>query len=76
MKNRGDNYYFDYLIKAKIPQAKNILTNKKDYKDLTIYLTKCDQGKLMKMLSLYYYKLKRKTEQHERKKCLMVDDVY
>ena len=31
IKNRVDNYYFDYLIKAEKFEIKNILINEKNY---------------------------------------------
>ena len=41
---------------------------------MTIYFTRCVHMKSIKMLSIYYHKLIVKTEQHERKQYLIVDD--
>ena len=37
IKNRVYNYHFNNLVKAKKSETKNILTDKKNYKNLTIY---------------------------------------
>ena len=68
IKNRVDNYYFDYLIKAEKLEIKNILINEKNYWDLIIYFTIYDWGKSIQMLSLYYHEIMGKTEEHEGKK--------
>ena len=59
--------------KQKKLETKNILIDKKHYKDLTIYFTRYVHSKSMKMLSLHY-ELMEKTEEHERKKLLMLND--
>ena len=68
IKNRVDNYYFDYLIKAEKLEIKNILIDEKNYWDLIIYFTIYDWGKSIQMLSLYYHEIMGKTEEHEGKK--------
>ena len=40
---------------------------------MAIYFTRYDCGKLIKMLSLYYHKSMRNTEEHEEKTYLMAD---
>ena len=37
IENQVYNYHFDNLVKTKKLETKNILINKKDYKDLVIY---------------------------------------
>ena len=44
------NYNFDNFVKAKKLETKNILINKKNYKDLTIYFTSYVHSKEIKML--------------------------
>ena len=75
VKNRVYNYYFDNLVKAKNLETKNILIDKKNYKDLVIYFARYVQSKLIKVLSLYYHEIMGKVKEHEGKKYLMVDDV-
>ena len=45
-----------------------------NYKDLTIYCTRYVHSKSIKMLSLYYDELMWKTEEHEGKRYLIVND--
>ena len=68
IKNRFYDYYFDYLIKAKKTETKNILIDEKNCKDLFLYFTRYDIGKSITMLSLYYHKSMGKIEEHKRKK--------
>ena len=68
VKNRVYNYYFDNLVKAKNLETKNILIDKKNYKDLVIYFARY-------VRSLYYHEIMGKVKEHEGKKYLMVDDV-
>ena len=74
IKNRVYSYDFDNLVKAKILDTKNILIDKKNYKDLTIYFTRYVHRKLIKMLSLHYHEVMGKIKEHEGKKYLMVND--
>ena len=67
IKNKVYNYYFDNLIKAKKFETKNILLDKKNYKDLTIYFTRYDHKRLIKTLRLHYHELMAKIEEHEGK---------
>ena len=53
IKNRLYNYYFDYLIKVKKLETKNIFFNEKNYNDLIIYFTRYDPRKSRRTLSLY-----------------------
>ena len=41
---------------------------------MAIYFTRCDSGKLITILRLYYHELIRMTEEHEGKNHLMIDD--
>ena len=68
IKNRVNNYYFDKLVKAKKLEIKIILIDKKNYQDLVTYFTRYVHSKAIKMLSLYYYRLMGKIEEHEGKK--------
>ena len=63
IKSRVYSYYFDHLINAKKLEMKNILNNKKKYKDLVIYFTRYDRGISIRMLSLYYDELMGKIEE-------------
>ena len=72
MQSRTNN--FNYLIKTRKLETKEILINKKIYKDFVIYFTRYDHGKTIKMLSLYYHKLVGKMEEYERKKYSMLGD--
>ena len=58
IKNRVYDY-FDNLIKPKKIETNNILIDKKNYRDLVIYFTRCDGGKIIRILSMYYNKLSR-----------------
>ena len=51
------NYHFDNLVKAKKLKTKNILIDKKNNKDLTIYFSVYVHSKSIKMLSLHYHEL-------------------
>ena len=66
--------YYKNLIRPKNLEAKSILIDEKSYKDLMIYSTRHDRNKSVTMFSRYYLELTGKTEEHERKKYLMVDD--
>ena len=44
----------------------NILIDKKNYKDLTIYFTRYVNSKSIKMLSLHYHELMGKIKEHGR----------
>ena len=61
-KNRVCNYDFHNLVKAKILETKNILIDKKNYKDLTIYFTIYIHSKF-----IHYQELMGKIEEHEGK---------
>ena len=61
IKRRVYNYYLDILIKRKILEIKNILINEK------ICFTRYVYSKSIKRLSLHYYELMGKTEEHEGK---------
>ena len=75
IKNKVYNFYFDYLIKANIIETKNILVYEQNYTDFVIYFTRYDCGKSIRMSSLCYHELmKKKIEEDERKKYLMMDD--
>ena len=62
-------YYYGNLIKPKKIETKNTVINEKSYRDLVIYSTRYDRGKIITMLSLSYHDLK-----NMRKKYLMVVD--
>ena len=66
IKNRIYNYYFEILSKEKT-RNKKIFINKKNYKDLVIYITRYVYKKSIKMLCLYYHELIKKIEEHEKK---------
>ena len=74
IKNRGYNYYFGNLVKHKKIRIKNILIDKKIYKDLMIYFTRCVRSKSIKTLSLHYPELMEKLKNTKGKKYLMVND--
>ena len=67
IKNRIYNYHFHSFVRAKKLETKNILVDKKNYKNLTIYFTRYVHSK-SKMLSVYYHELMRKIKEHEAKK--------
>ena len=66
-KNQVYKYYFDNLVKAKKLETKNILIDKENYKDLTIYFIRHFHSMAIKMLSLHYHELMEKTEELEEK---------
>ena len=66
IKNRVYNC-FDNIIKPKKLATKNILIDKKNYKDLVIYFTRCDGDKSVRILCLNYNKLMEAIEEHEGK---------
>ena len=53
IKNRVYKYCFDYLIRAKTIETKNIFIDEKNYKDIVICFTRYNRGKSMRMLSLH-----------------------
>ena len=67
IESKAYNYYFDNLIKAKKLKTKNILINKKNYKDLDIYFARYYHGKSIKMLNLFYHDLVGKIEKRNGK---------
>ena len=67
IRNRVHNYYFNCLIKARKLETKKNLIDEKNYIDLVIYFTRYDREKSIRMLSLYYHELMRKTEEHKEK---------
>ena len=60
IKNRVYKYCFDNLVKPKTIETENILTNKKNYKDLAISFTRYVHSKSIKVLSLHYHELMEK----------------
>ena len=56
-----------HLVEAKNLEIKNILINKKNYKDLTIHFTRYVHSKSIKILSLHYQELMGKIEEHGEK---------
>ena len=68
INNKLQNHYFDYLIKAKKIETKNILINAKYYKDLVIYFTTCNCEKSVRILRLYSHELMGEIEEHEETK--------
>ena len=68
INNKLQNHYFDYLIKAKKIETKNILINAKYYKYLVIYFTTCNRGKSVRILRLYNHELMGEIEEHEETK--------
>ena len=70
VKNRVYKY-FDNLIKEKKIETKNILIDKKNYKDMVIQFNRYDGGKSTRMLSLHHNKLMRTIEEHEGQKYLI-----
>ena len=63
------HYHYKNLI-----ESKNVLINKKSYRNLVIYFTRYHSEKSVTILNLYYDELIGKIEQYEGKKYLMVDD--
>ena len=43
IENRVYNCYFDYYIKSKKQETKNIFIDEKNYKDMVIYFTRYDR---------------------------------
>ena len=78
IKNRGHNYYFNYLIKGKKLETKNILIDEKvrmirniillDIGIWTLEFGILDCGKSIRMFSLYYHKGLGNIEEHKGKK--------
>ena len=70
-KNLVQNYYYDNLVKAKKKkkkiETKNILIDEKNVKDLGTCFTRYVHSKSIKMLSLHYPELMRKTKEHEER---------
>ena len=66
IKNQVHNHSND-LIKPEQIETKNILTDDKRFKDLVIYFTRYGNYKSIKMLSLDFYKLVGKIEEHKEK---------
>ena len=48
-------------------KTNNVLIHEENIKNLVVYFTKYVNSKSMKMLSLHFYKLLGKTEEHEGK---------
>ena len=71
IKNRVYKYCFDYLIRAKTSETKNIFIDEKNYKDIVICFTRYNRGKSMRMLSLHCHESVGKIK---GKIYLMVDD--
>ena len=46
---------FEQFSQSKILEAKDVLIDKKNYEDLTIYFTRYSHFKFLKMFSLQYY---------------------
>ena len=56
-------YHYENLVKAKKKtETRNILIDKKSYKDLVIYFIRYQPDKSIRMLNLYYDKLIGKIE--------------
>ena len=68
IKNGVYSYYFEHLVKAKELETKNILIDKKNYKDFGIYFARYFHKKWIKKLSLHYHELIGKIKEHEGKK--------
>ena len=74
IKNQVCDVYFNNSIEAKKIETRNILVNEKNFKDLVICFTRYVNNKSIKTLRLHYDELIGKTEEHEGKKYLIVDD--
>ena len=61
-------------VQIPLQPPKNILIDEKNYKDLIIYFTRCNRGKSIRILNLYYQELVGKIEEDKGKKYLMIDD--
>ena len=57
INNTAYSYYFYYFIKATKLEVKHFFINEKNYKDLVIYFTRYDRGKIIRILRLYYHEL-------------------
>ena len=68
------HYHYKNLIESKKLENRNVLINKKSYRNLVIYFTRYHSEKSVTILNLYYDELIGKIEQYEGKKYLMVDD--
>ena len=68
------HYHYKNLIESKKLETRNVLINKKSYRNLVIYFTRYHSEKSVTILNLYYDELIGKIEQYEGKKYLMVDD--
>ena len=55
-------YHYENLVKPKKTETRNILIDKKRYKDLVIYFTRYHRDKSIRMINLYYDKLIGKIE--------------
>ena len=44
IKNHVYNFYFDNLVKAKKIKTKTFVIDRKNYKDLVIYFTRCNKS--------------------------------
>ena len=73
IKNQVHCHYKN-LIESKKLETRNVLINKKSYRNLVIYFTRYHSEKSVTILNLYYDELIGKIEQYEGKKYLMVDD--
>ena len=74
--NIKDKAHYDYenLIEPKKLETRNILIDKKSYKDLEIYFTRYHPIKLVTRLNFCYDKLIGKIVEYEGKTHLVVDD--
>ena len=68
------HYHYKNLIESKKLETRNVLINKKSYRNLVIYFTRYHSEKSVTILNLYYDELIGKIEQYEGKKYLMADD--
>ena len=68
------HYHYKNLIESKKLENRNVLINKKSYRNLVIYFTRYHSEKSVTILNLYYDELIGKIEQYEGKKYLMADD--
>ena len=66
-------YYFDNLVKGKKLEAKKIIIDEKNYKDLVIYFTRYVHSKSIKTSSPYCHELMEKVQEHEGKKYFIVN---
>ena len=66
IKNQVHQNY-ENLIKSKKLGTRNILIDKKSYKDMVIYFNRNHLDESITMLNLYYDKLIGKIEEYERK---------